>query len=738
MDGQRVKQWEARCIEEQPPACVAGCPLRVDARTMLEKVKAGDFAAACAIFARAAPLPAVLSRICDHPCENACRRAEAGGAIRIGALERACIEAAYPTIRRAPQTSRKPKRVAVVGAGLAGLTAAFDLAMKGSAVIVFEAAARPLPRVASDYQESLPRSAIDADVAALRKLGVDIRCGERVDALALSALIAGYDAVLIAIGAASAREFGADLALTAVGFVAIDAESRVGSQPKVFGGGVHGAPGAAYSPIASAYDGRRAAASIDRFLQGASLTASRANEASAASCLYVNVAAHAPAPAVAPAEPDRGYISDEAIAEAKRCFPCHCLECVKACEYLKHYGAYPKRYVREIYNNLSIVLGNRKSNRMIDGCTLCGLCGALCPNDLSMGEVCLEARRDMVESGHMPASHHDFALRDMAHSRSEAAAFARAAPGQTTCRVAFFPGCQLAASSPWHVESVYINLAARIPGLGIFVDCCGAPADWSGRRALREEIHASLRETWRRLGEPTIVTACSSCLKAFGDFLPELEARSLWTVLTEIGFPDGARAAGRGPYALHDPCTGRRAVEAQRAVRGLAAGLGVEVGELSGAELTTCCGFGGLASFANPEIADRIVDRRIGESERDYLTYCAMCRDNFARRGKRAVHLLDLVFRVARRRRSGRAPGSRLLATARQPRPPQSADAQGNLEGRLERARAGLRVDCVRGRARRHGAQADSDRRRRARGGRSRAQQGAGSSTRRQGRGSPR
>ena len=123
-----------------------------------------------------------------------------------------------------------------------------------------------------------------------------------------------------------------------------------------------------------------------------------------------------------------------------------------------------------------------------------------------------------------------------------------------------------------------------------------------------------------------------------------MKARSLWTVIDEIGWPDGARPRLAGPLAIHDPCTGRRAVDAQGAVRRLAAGLGVELRELGGAELTTCCGFGGLASFANPEVTDKIVDRRIEESADDYLTYCAMCRDNFARHGKRSIHLLDLVF----------------------------------------------------------------------------------------------
>jgi len=645
MDGQRVKQWEARCIEEQPPACMAACPLRVDVRAMVEKLKTGDFAAACAIYARSIPLPAVLSRICDHPCESACRRGEAGGAIRIAALERALVGEAYATIRRAPQPARKPKHVAIVGAGIAGLTAAFDLAMKGGAVTVFEAEARPLPRLAGRYPADLPHSAIDADVAALAALGVAIECDTRIGALgrpALSALIADHDAVLVATGAGPSWTFAADLQLTPEGALAIDPETLVASNPKVFGARGQEAP---YSPIGSAFDGRRAALSIDRLLQGASLTASRTDEAGGGTCLYVNVAAHAPAPTPTPAEPERGYSREEAIAEAARCFPCRCLECVKACEYLKHYGSYPKRYVRDIYNNLSIVLGNRKANRMIDSCALCGLCDTLCPNDLSMGEVCLEARRDMVDSGHMPASHHDFALRDMAHSRSKAAAFARSQPGFVRSAVAFFPGCQLAASSPWHVERVYAHLAARLPGgVGLMVDCCGAPAMWSGRRGLHEEVTMALRETWRNLGEPEIITACSSCLKTLGEFLPEMKARSLWTVLAEIGWPEGERSRVAGPLAIHDPCTGRRAVEAQRAVRALAAGLGTDVRELGGAELTTCCGFGGLASFANPEVADKIVDRRIGESGADYLTYCAMCRDNFARRGKRAIHLLDLIF----------------------------------------------------------------------------------------------
>ncbi len=300
----------------------------------------------------------------------------------------------------------------------------------------------PLAGEGTGVRGRLPAAAIEADIAALTKLGITIRCGEPVTGgggpCGLEALIANYDAVLLALGSGPAADFAATLRLTPDGQIEIDASTRAASHPKVFGGGVHGAPGTAYSPIGSAYDGRRAAASIDRLLQGASLTANRAEDA-AGSCLYVNTAAHAPVPPVEPAAPERGYSPSEAMAEAARCFPCRCLECVKACEYLKHYGSYPKRYVRDIYNNISIVLGNRKANRQINSCALCGLCETICPNDLSMGEVCLEARRNMVETGHMPASHHEFALRDMAHSRSDAAAFARHQPGHRRQRRRILP-----------------------------------------------------------------------------------------------------------------------------------------------------------------------------------------------------------------------------------------------------------------------------------------------------------
>lgn len=655
MDGDRVKAWESLCIEEQAPACVAACPLHVDARAMMEKTAAGDFAGALALYARVVPFPAILAHVCDAPCEAACRRAEAGGAIRIGALERACVEEGYAGLKRTPQRARRPKTVAVVGAGLAGLTAAHDLAMKGHVVTVLEADAQPLERLRGFDAETLPPSAIEADLGALAQLGVEIRCRARIVAgdgpLGLGRLAADHDAVLLAPGRGPTPAFGPTVELTPEGRIAVDCVSGATSHPKIFAACVRtdeaeavGGTFAAYSPIRSIHDGRRAAGTIDRFLQGASLTAVRSDAGSEASCLYVEISRHDPVAPIEPADPAQGYDRAEAMAEAARCFPCRCRECVKACEYLAHYGSYPKRYVREIWNNDGIVLGNRKANRMIDGCTLCGLCAEICPNDLSMGEVCLDARRSMVRRGKMPPSHHDFALREFAFYRSPEATLSRNAPGFDTSAVVFFPGCQLAGSRPDTVVAIWDHLSDRIPGgVGILLDCCGAPAHWAGRVDLVEETRAAFATEWKRLGRPTVVTACASCLKMLRELHPDVPSQSLWTRLAEIGLPEGtARAAGR--FALHDPCTARHDHESQAAVRAVAAQIGLDVGELDGADRTTCCGYGGLVTYADRDVADRIVARRIAQSDDDYLAWCAMCRDTFARHGKRTAHLLDFVF----------------------------------------------------------------------------------------------
>ncbi|MDR3439966.1 pyridine nucleotide-disulfide oxidoreductase/dicluster-binding protein [Telmatospirillum sp.] len=648
MERQRVQELEAQCIEEQPPACTAGCPIHLDVRGMMDHLRKGDFASGFGIVARFLPFPSIVSRICDHPCELVCKRAEAGEPLRINDAERACVDHGFKaSALPRPQRAQRKRRIAIVGAGLSGLTAAVDLGMKGYETVVFEAKPEVLGRIRDWKRPPLPASLIETDLEVLKTVGIVVRANTSVgdDEVTIASLVDDFDAIYLGLGSRPVLDHSIDLQLDESGRAVIDPLTFATSHPKVFAGGCHRYGPAVYSPIMSLHDGRYAAMSIDRMFQGASLSANRETQGPYQTRLFTKTSVYTALPAIVPAEMAQGYSAAEAVEEASRCFPCHCLECVKVCEYLAHYGSYPKRYIREIYNNDCIVMGAHKTNRMANTCSLCGLCEAVCPEHLPMAGFCQEARQSMVQKGKMQSSFHDFPLRDMAFSNSDAFAMARHQPGSTASAFLFFPGCQLAASSPDHVAAAYQYLGERLSGgVGLMLGCCGAPAHWGGREDLFQSALGTISAQWNDMGRPAIITACSSCYRVFKDNLPDLPVSSIWSVLDEIGLPPVTLGRNLQPLAIHDPCTTRQEEAVQKSVRNLLNHLGVSPIELNEPGLTTCCGFGGLMSFANPDVADKTVDRRAKDSDADYVTYCAMCRDNFARRGKPAMHILDLVF----------------------------------------------------------------------------------------------
>jgi len=574
---------------------------------------------------------------------------DAGDAVAIGLLERACSE--YGDVLPAvPIQPANHRRVVVAGGGLSGTAAAIRLAQRGYTVTLLEAKSQLLERMRALPAGLLPASVIEADLAALTRLGVKVQCNALISRhagpLGPDALAAGYDAVYLATGPESFEEHSLGLERTGEGRIGIDPLTLATSHPKIFAGGSQRYGPGSYSPSQSIADGNYAAVSIDRFLQGASLTASRENQGPSVSRLFVNTSAFAPLPVVPPMHCAQRYTREEAQQEARRCFPCHCLECVKVCPYLEEYGSYPKSYVRQIYNNESIVMGVRKANRMINSCALCGLCAEVCPEKLNMADVCLDARRSMVRTGKMPPSTHDFALRDMAFSQSDAFRMARHQPGFAGSGVAFLPGCQLSASSPEHVIATYRHLCDTVPnGVGLILGCCGAPARWAGDEAAAQQAAGALQDAWEGLGRPRLITSCSSCFKSLHEALPHIPVESLWPRIDPVRLPARSAELAEKSYAIHDPCSTRGVAEVEQSARDLLSRMGITPKELNAPGQTTCCGYGGLMLFANPVVAARTVQRRAAQSNDDYITYCAMCRDRFVHEGKRATHILDLVFR---------------------------------------------------------------------------------------------
>ncbi len=649
MDHELLREREAKCVQENPPGCTARCPVHVDARGMIAAIRKGDYAAGLALFHRTVPFPGIISRICDQPCRQACIRSRIDEPISIGTLEKTCIDYCDKPVPPPVVLMAKNAKVAVAGAGLSGLTAALELARKGYRVVVFEATGRLGGSLRDIPESKLPSQLIENDFAVFAGLPVEIRYNTAIgnrggSVMPFTTLCEEYDAVYLGVGCQEENALDLGIEPAQGGGIAVDSLTLATSHPKVFAGGSLRSGCERRSPIASIADGKMAANSIDRLLQGASLIAGREKEGPFASSLYTEIAGVAPEPAVTGSGPD-GYSKEEAAREANRCLLCECRECVKACEYLAHYGAYPKRYVREVFTNLTLVKGHHTANKMINTCSLCGQCAELCPNGLDMGAVFQEARQMMVERNKMPPSVHDFALRDMDFSTGDAFALARHQPGLAASRLAFFPGCQQAASSPQAVRKMYEYLCEKTEGgVGLMLGCCGAPANWAGREELFRATLRRMEQEWRDLGCPTVITACPTCYSMFYHNLPAVPIETLWTLLDRIGLPT---RTGAPPLtlAVHDSCTTRHEALLHDSVRNILGRLGHRVEELPySRETTVCCGYGGLMMFADREVARKVAARRVAESPADYLTYCAMCRDNFAARGKRAVYLLDLLF----------------------------------------------------------------------------------------------
>jgi len=641
MDQKAWREIENRCIQEEAPPCRARCPIHVDVRSFLREVAAGRWDESLQVLA-AMPFPGIVGRICDHPCEETCNRKLRGGAISIGGCERAAVRH-RKNFRQRALPARKPERVAVVGGGLSSLTAGLELARKGYSVTLLDAAARLGGNLWDIPESDLPREVLREETRVLEDLGVEVRLSVDADYEGvLDELQRTFDAVYLGID----RGIGFP-SLQPLEAAPVNPLTGATTRAGVFAGGAVDSR-RRYSPISAVADGRRGAISIDRFLQKVSLTAEREREGPYESKLRTRLEGIASHGAVPKAYPDQGYTDEEAREEAGRCISCECMECVKKCLFMERFKAYPKRYVRQVSNDATLVLGaHGPTRRLVNSCSLCDLCKVVCPNDLSMADVCMEGRRTLVERGKMPASAHEFALDDMTSANGARAALASHEPGKEASRFAFFPGCQLAGIYPEHVSSVYAHLRGHLKGgVGLILRCCGVPAEWAARDGLFRDALEGVERDWNGLGRPAMIVACPTCFRTFGKHLPGMELLSLWQTLVSIQETGGQRqGSDRGRLAIHDPCTARYEKGIQDSIRALLEGLGCEVEELPlSRRETECCGYGGLMSIANPSLAKDAAERRAHLSEADFVTYCAMCRNALAGTGKRVLHVLDMLF----------------------------------------------------------------------------------------------
>ncbi|MBQ6606687.1 MAG: NAD(P)-binding protein [Firmicutes bacterium] len=609
------------CWEKEEPFCASACPFHYDIREFITRLRRGSFNSAFRTFYNGVAFPELVEKLCPGYCKKVCPRERTDQAVDLPRLEKAVVELASNTRPTSYNMPAKPGRFAIIGGGISGLGCALRLCQRKYDVTIFEQGPRIGGHLLQLLSEDEVQQLIDKQFTYEH---YQLHLNTRIESL--DELPEKYDAVYVATGSDSfgLKWEGASPAAT--------------DRPGCFiGGGVTGA-----ELIPALAQGLTAATLLENYLKTGVM---RGSEAHRPTRMHLDESALVPTPAQ---EVEGPYDKEQAQAEAKRCLTCRCDACIRHCPMMNYFEKFPLRIRDEVHVTVypgTLDHDGTVAQRLISTCSQCGLCGEVCPQDIDMGDFLRVAHQIMNTREAFPWAFHQFWLRDMEHARSPYAAFA-ASPAEKPAYV-FFPGCQAGASEPRYVTEAYALLRENEPDCGVMLSCCGAPAVWAGREDLQQQVFGDIREQWRKWGEPTLLLSCPTCLDMFQRYLPELKVRLLTDYLWEKGVTPRRRF--EGALAVFDPCPLRKRPESRQHIRDLAEQAGCRLSELPyHGERAQCCSFGGQIDDTNPPYASWLAEQRAAASDLPYLVSCANCRDVLQSKGKRCVHIFDLLLGLER------------------------------------------------------------------------------------------
>ena len=245
-----------RCLNCKNAKCIEGCPVAINIPGFISQVKEGNIEEAYKVIGESSALPAICGRICNRRCEAACTRGTVDEAVAIDAIKKFVAEQDLheetryipPVVIASNRLTQWEQKIAIIGAGPAGLSAAYYLAVKGYKPTVFEKNARPGGMMTYGIPSyKLEKDVIEAEIEVLRELGVEIRCGVEIgkDILLDELREEGYKAFYIAIGCQGGKipeipgndAEGIDIAVSFLHRAAEDNTQKMSGKVVVIGGG---------------------------------------------------------------------------------------------------------------------------------------------------------------------------------------------------------------------------------------------------------------------------------------------------------------------------------------------------------------------------------------------------------------------------------------------------------------------------------------------------------------------
>ena len=193
-------------VDRLPP-CNHACPAGENIQSWLYHAEGGDYEAAWRVLTRDNPLPAIMGRVCYHPCEVACNRGRLDEAVGINSVERFLgDEALKRGWRFQPPARESGKRVLVVGAGPSGMSAAYQLRLLGHAVTIVEAGPRPGGMMRFGIPKyRMPRDVLDAEIQRILDLGIELQLNRKVSNILQTMQDGRFDTAFLAVGAHIAK-----------------------------------------------------------------------------------------------------------------------------------------------------------------------------------------------------------------------------------------------------------------------------------------------------------------------------------------------------------------------------------------------------------------------------------------------------------------------------------------------------------------------------------------------------